>query len=350
MLFIDHSSAFNTIISSRLIMKLLPVRLDPGLPDRRTSGQRRPQGGESAASYSSSSGMESRIITNFYRFHQLPAIQDLYRHRRRRKTQRILSDPSHPGHSPSTLLPSGRRDDYFMKAPVQMNNMKTVLVAVMIIKLIYSGHASSPHPWNYSPGVSTRRTVEAGEEVILHCNEKHHFKTEWFGNRPGQTPFLKVSMKSEKEKPAFTWGHKLGINVTWNSNNQSFNLNITNMTPFTEGFYYCTSGEGTSTVAGTVHSLVIKKTEQAEQTTASPLICSTSPPSAQHHVTSYWILAAVLGSSFIVVAALNCWLCCNDNSHHHALSNQRKPGHVSQKSCIYRTHDSDFTVEERSRH
>uniref|UniRef100_A0A6I8PZ49 Reverse transcriptase domain-containing protein n=1 Tax=Xenopus tropicalis TaxID=8364 RepID=A0A6I8PZ49_XENTR len=91
-------------------------------------------------------GMDSRILTNFYRCTiesilsgcittwygscnaldrkvlqrvvrsaehitrtELPAMQDLYRQRCRRKMQRILSDPGHPSHSLFTLLPSGRR-------------------------------------------------------------------------------------------------------------------------------------------------------------------------------------------------------------------------------------------------
>jgi hypothetical protein len=33
MLFIDYSSAFNTIVPSKAINKHLPLQMDPGLPD-----------------------------------------------------------------------------------------------------------------------------------------------------------------------------------------------------------------------------------------------------------------------------------------------------------------------------
>ncbi len=38
MLFVDYSSAFNTIVPSTLVTKQISVQLDPGLPDRQKSG------------------------------------------------------------------------------------------------------------------------------------------------------------------------------------------------------------------------------------------------------------------------------------------------------------------------
>ncbi|XP_028854743.1 tyrosine-protein phosphatase non-receptor type substrate 1-like [Denticeps clupeoides] len=209
------------------------------------------------------------------------------------------------------------------------HKMQKILILIIVLKSVCSGHASTPREWNNLQDDNITR-VEAGEEVILHCSVRHKVKTEWFGHRPGQTPFFKVSMKSEKEKPVFIWGNKLGINATWNPNNQSFSLNISNMTPSTEGFYYCTAGEGPSTVAGTVHSLLIKKEKNNFTSTVSP---STTNGSKMPDVLSSrcWVFTAGLCLASTAVTALGCWLCIKkkysygpENSQHNVQGDENQ--------------------------
>ncbi|XP_028854742.1 uncharacterized protein LOC114800971 [Denticeps clupeoides] len=171
-----------------------------------------------------------------------------------------------------------------------IHEMEKLLMLNIMIKLIFSGNAASNQQWNKTTATNMRRTVIAGDEVILHCSEKHHEKTEWFGHRSDQAPFFKVTAdrtSDNKDNLLFIWGFKSRITATWNPNNQSFSLIIKNMTVSTEGFYYCTTGEGLYTVIGNVHNLVIAKNTELKPTT--PTISTTTSSQMQVMLSSRFL-------------------------------------------------------------
>ncbi|CDQ90248.1 unnamed protein product [Oncorhynchus mykiss] len=139
MLFIDYSSAFNTIVPSKLVIKLDTLGLDPALCNWVLDNLRRLK----------KFGLSPKALTNFYRctFESIlsgcltawygncsahnrkalqrvgrsvqritggkrPALQDAYTTRCHRKAIKIIKDNNHPSHCLFTPLSSRRQGQY----------------------------------------------------------------------------------------------------------------------------------------------------------------------------------------------------------------------------------------------
>ncbi|CDQ88695.1 unnamed protein product, partial [Oncorhynchus mykiss] len=116
MLFIDYSSAFNTIVPSKFITKrrilglntsLCNWILDPGRPQILKKFYR--------CNTASLLGMAiarpptARHYRGYITGAKLPAIQDLYTRRCQWKALKIVKDPGHPSHRLLSQLPHGKR-------------------------------------------------------------------------------------------------------------------------------------------------------------------------------------------------------------------------------------------------
>ncbi len=146
MLFVDYSSAFNTIVpdtgceAPESGTEQISVQLDPGLPDRQKLGG---QNGQQHLispdpQHWCSAGLHPQPTPVLPARHivggELPSLQDIYTRRCTRKARRIIKDSSHPSHSLLSLLPSGRhlrsirsrtsrlRDSFFPQAIRLMNS------------------------------------------------------------------------------------------------------------------------------------------------------------------------------------------------------------------------------------
>ncbi len=133
MLFMDYSSAFNTIVRATLVAKLQTLGLNRSLcswslarmgnntssPLVLNTGA--PQGcvlspllyslytHDCTATHSSNVIVKFADDTTVIVGGELPSLQDIYTRRCIRKARRIIKDSSHPSHSLLSLLPSGRR-------------------------------------------------------------------------------------------------------------------------------------------------------------------------------------------------------------------------------------------------
>ncbi|KAL0199142.1 hypothetical protein M9458_007682, partial [Cirrhinus mrigala] len=130
-LFVDFSSAFNTIIPDILQNKLSQLSVPTSicqwitnfLTDRQqlvrlgklTSGTRTISTGAGAEHFGAASKSDIRRLQRTVRTAEtiigvhLPNLQDLYISRVKKRAGNIIQDPSHPGHNLFALLPSGRR-------------------------------------------------------------------------------------------------------------------------------------------------------------------------------------------------------------------------------------------------
>ncbi len=107
MLFVDYSSAFNTIVPATLVAMLQTLGLNRSLCswilDFLTGRSQVVRMGNNTS---------SPLTLNHLRHivgGELPSLQDIYTRRCTRKARRIIKESSHPSHSLLSLLPSGRR-------------------------------------------------------------------------------------------------------------------------------------------------------------------------------------------------------------------------------------------------
>ncbi|XP_028854741.1 uncharacterized protein LOC114800969 [Denticeps clupeoides] len=217
--------------------------------------------------------------------------------------------------------------------------MVMIFISVNTTKL---GEQTTPLP--YMKKAITRR-VNAGDTVILHCDEEHRKKTDWYGHSDQAALFKITASKTSdnQDKIFFIWGYTPEITATWNPNNQSFSLTIKNMTVPTQGFYYCTTGEGVLTVTGTLHILVIHDKVEVT-TTGSTLMITDRSQTTSALVPVCWTLTPILCSACTALTALGCCL------HHRKKNNRTNQGKTHETHQGDDNQDEDGTLQYSTLH
>ncbi|KAL4655626.1 hypothetical protein GN956_G5336 [Arapaima gigas] len=193
--------------------------------------------------------------------------------------------------------------------------MVTLATVMRIFTALFVLHFSKSEEVRVEATVT--KVVKIGETVILHCDAKHKENTVWFGQRCDEVPFIILSADKELNKNKYFKGYDSRFSTVKQRANDSFSLQIQNISLSDLGLFYCVANFGVAMLIGSRYKLI--HAESLISSTSNPPDCvttypTTPGPSACPRLSQYWSLA-LCPVCAALAAVLSCSYICWSNRH-----------------------------------